>query len=904
MVVLGQHAYIFETTGRTYNVKPFDSTLGTASNIPIVDGTVAYECPYSSKTYILILRNTLYMLSLQHNLIPPFIMREGGVKVNDVPKIHCKGPTEDHHALSFTDSSLRIPLSLSGIFSYFHTRKPDEKELFECKKLFLTPDSNDWNPHCASFATNEESMLNFRGEIAEKGRWLKDPQLFEEDELDKIHEITKVTAEAWESQVDANISCTFMYSVGDERPCSDPDGLAAAINVKGEVSKFSASVGSTDVGCNDDINEIFGDDVSPFTADWDSFEDTLASMLTPAQISFVKAQLDSTEASRPKGVSPALLSKLWMVKEPLAKEAVEQNTQLCRHNEDNELSRQYITNDRMLRYKRLQSVFYSDTMFALKHKSRRQYKCCQVFVSDKGFVVVYPMKSQEEFQTALHWFCKEVGVPVSLIVDAHKSQTSPVVRRFCDQVGTTIRVLEKGTPWANRAELYIGLLKEAVRKDMRETNSPMSLWCYCIQRRARIHNAIPRLLFQNQGQTPHAATFGVQGDISNICNFGWYEWVYYRDHGSFPENKEKLGRVLGPIPNKGNEMSQAVLTSKGTIVPRRTIRKLHPMELQSESEKRKRSLFDDIILKKLGDSMNKPHKPLEDQPDHVPYEDGEDPDLVKFPEDNDPIDPSDGKSVFEKPITDQWINAELNLPQGEKMKNAKVIGRAKDSDGEAIGTYDENPFLNTIVYDVQFPNGDIKEYAANVIAENMYSQVDSEGYRYQLLEGIVNHRKNSNTVEKADLYVTTKSRQRRMRQTTAGWDLLVQWKNGTQEWIPLSIMKNSNPIEVADYAEARNISSEPGFIWWVPYTLRRRDRLIAGVNSGVWRTTHKYGVELPRTVTEALALDRKNGNNLWRKAIDKEMENLKVAFDILPEGAKPPPLVTNRHLVISFLMFV
>ncbi len=62
---------------------------------------------------------------------------------------------------------------------------------------------------------------------------------------------------------------------------------------------------------------------------------------------------------------------------------------------------------------------------------------------------VYPMKSQDEFQTALHWFCKQVGVPVNLIVDAHRAQISKGVRCFCDQVGTTLRILEKGTPWAN-----------------------------------------------------------------------------------------------------------------------------------------------------------------------------------------------------------------------------------------------------------------------------------------------------------------------------------------------------------------------------------------------------------------------------------------------------------------------
>ena len=68
----------------------------------------------------------------------------------------------------------------------------------------------------------------------------------------------------------------------------------------------------------------------------------------------------------------------------------------------------------------------------------------------------------------------------------------------------------------------------------------------------------------------------------------------------------------------------------------------------------------------------------------------------------------------------------------EKFQNAKLIGQSKDRNGEPIGSHDINPFLNTQIYDVEFPDGEIREYCANVIAENMYSQVDAEGYRYQL----------------------------------------------------------------------------------------------------------------------------------------------------------------------------
>ena len=80
----------------------------------------------------------------------------------------------------------------------------------------------------------------------------------------------------------------------------------------------------------------------------------------------------------------------------------------------------------------------------------------------------------------------------------------------------------------------------------------MALWDYAIQQRASIHNSVPRTLFQSYGQTPHVSTFGVQGDISNLCNFEWYEWIYYRDGGSLHKNKENIGRVLGTINNEGN----------------------------------------------------------------------------------------------------------------------------------------------------------------------------------------------------------------------------------------------------------------------------------------------------------------------------------------------------------------
>ena len=113
---------------------------------------------------------------------------------------------------------------------------------------------------------------------------------------------------------------------------------------------------------------------------------------------------------------------------------------------------------------------------------------------------MYLMKSQSEFDTSLYWFCKEVGVLFDLIAHGFSAQKNPSFKRFCDQVGTLLKTLERATPWANRSELYIGLLKEAVRKHMRESNSPMVLWDYEIERRFLIHNSFPLLFSKLKGK--------------------------------------------------------------------------------------------------------------------------------------------------------------------------------------------------------------------------------------------------------------------------------------------------------------------------------------------------------------------------------------------------------------------
>ena len=130
-------------------------------------------------------------------------------------------------------------------------------------------------------------------------------------------------------------------------------------------------------------------------------------------------------------------------------------------------------------------------------------------------------------------------------------------------------------------------------------------------------------------------------------------------------------------------MCQSVLQMNGEVVPCRSLLRLRSDELaaSNSSEYRKHSQFDDAITSKLGDSFSLPPKatattlngrPIHDYDHsvHTPYEDElESP--MTVPE-ADIIDAT-SKHINQQSVTDLLINAEISLPQGEKLSMVKVI---------------------------------------------------------------------------------------------------------------------------------------------------------------------------------------------------------------------------------------
>ena len=166
MAVVGSECVVFDDTSKTCTVNSFAKSAGSLDDVKIVDAVVAYDYPYQNKTFILLMRNVLHVHELCINIIPPFIMREGGITVDECPKYQAQAPSVSHHSMHSKESNLRIHFDLNGNFSLFKTRDPSDEELGSCDKIFITPSSASWNPYSEYFPRNEQTMLDYDDGLA------------------------------------------------------------------------------------------------------------------------------------------------------------------------------------------------------------------------------------------------------------------------------------------------------------------------------------------------------------------------------------------------------------------------------------------------------------------------------------------------------------------------------------------------------------------------------------------------------------------------------------------------------------------------------------------------------------------------------------------------------------------
>ena len=172
---------------------------------------------------------------------------------------------------------------------------------------------------------------------------------------------------------------------------------------------------------------------------------------------------------------------------------------------------------------------------------------------------------------------------------------------------TTLRVSEEGKSWSNKAELHIGLIKDSVGKDIRESYFPHTFWYWYVDVWARINNRTAKKKSELHGSYALTLFTGDESEISNIFQFGWYDWCYYNYRTSkYLFTREVLGWVLVPVKREGNDMDKWIIKPNGNVLPRQKLMPLKVTDVHSETDSKKRDTFDSLMDKMCWISVSLP----------------------------------------------------------------------------------------------------------------------------------------------------------------------------------------------------------------------------------------------------------------------------------------------------------
>ena len=125
-------------------------------------------------------------------------------------------------------------------------------------------------------------------------------------------------------------------------------------------------------------------------------------------------------------------------------------------------------------------------------------------------------------------------------------------RQKARQADCQVKQTEPYSPWQNAAEAMIKELEKRTGRKMKRTSSPKVLWDDCLELEAEIRSSTASNIFELEGEVLKMVMNGKTMNITQLCEFGWYDWVYFHDN-------EVSGLVLRSV------RSSKRVTDKGYI---------------------------------------------------------------------------------------------------------------------------------------------------------------------------------------------------------------------------------------------------------------------------------------------------------------------------------------------------
>jgi hypothetical protein len=276
---------------------------------------------------------------------------------------------------------------------------------------------------------------------------------------------------------------------------------------------------------------------------------------------------------------------------------------------------------------------------------------------------------------------------------------------------------------------------------MAETQAPIRLWCFAHEYTAEITCLLATGRYELEGRTPYESIMQHTPDITEYVVFKWSQWAYYWNE---VEKEKKLCRWLGISSRVGQAMCFNLLVDTGHFITHSSVIPVPDEDLNTSALQVQMDTFTRSVNDAIGDHKKAIVRGETVNDDELYYDT-----FFDSPTDDDNTWPWESE-LEDLPLKDQdsnamedldkYIGANIVLPgkDGEQVLTV-VKGLKRGLNGELLGTKNDNPILDTRIFQVEFPDGHLEDYATNKIAKTLYSQVDKEGNSIGELSEICDH---------------------------------------------------------------------------------------------------------------------------------------------------------------------
>ena len=145
----------------------------------------------------------------------------------------------------------------------------------------------------------------------------------------------------------------------------------------------------------------------------------------------------------------------------------------------------------------------------------------------------------------------------------------------------SVQPIEAYKPNQNLAEDSIRETRQIFTRAMTKKNTPRVIWDRCFVWSSDVRRKVAWNIRKLNGQTPETILTGDSDDISQMAEFGWYDWLWYHHPVTNEEyaTKKRLGRYIGASWNSGAAMCSTVFTEMAQRLNRTSIVPLTVVEL-------------------------------------------------------------------------------------------------------------------------------------------------------------------------------------------------------------------------------------------------------------------------------------------------------------------------------------